>query len=148
MLVTKWKHQYTVASVKVGLIAGPHVRLSGDGPDADGSLVAWSLCTPVVTDLKEGNMQILKTGDKVRPLREFDLSTSATRKIVPAGTPGVVIEDLNEVVAKENQRPEIYGPPSHRHKDLALVRFEGHDAQGWLRYADIELIEAAEEGST
>jgi len=35
---------YTVASVKLGLIAGPHVRLVGDGPDADGGLIAWRLC--------------------------------------------------------------------------------------------------------
>lgn len=40
-------HTYTVQSVKVGQIAGPHVRLSGDGPDA-GGLIAWSICGEVV----------------------------------------------------------------------------------------------------
>ena len=40
-------HTYTVQSVKLGEIAGPHVRLSGDGPDA-GGLIAWSICGEVL----------------------------------------------------------------------------------------------------
>ena len=79
---------------------------------------------------------MLKTGDTVRLLQAIDLSTAAHTILVPADTVGAVIEDLNEVVAKDNTRLPPHARDT-RPRDLALVRFAEYDAQGWLRYSEV-----------
>lgn len=87
---------------------------------------------------------VLRSGDRVRALQpvEVGLGSLPSCSKVPAGTEGVVIDDLNEQVDRERKaetwRRDPLPPPSTS-KDLACVRF-GSLGQGWCRYAEVEKI--------
>jgi hypothetical protein len=84
---------------------------------------------------------VLRTGDKVRTLKAKDvrLGTLPPGSIMPAGSEGFVIEDLNEVAARENrQDPKTWLPQQLR--DLTLVKF-GDQGQAWFRYEDVQKID-------
>jgi hypothetical protein len=84
---------------------------------------------------------VFRTGDKVRTIKENDvgLGTNPTgNHIMPIGSEGIVIEDLNEVEARQERKDAATWLPA-KLCDLALVKF-GEAGQGWFRYGNIEKI--------
>lgn len=82
--------------------------------------------------------QKLPTGTKVRTKVEVVLEPANNK--MPAGTEGVVVEDLNEVVAKENAALRPGARTDDRPRYLALVKFE-NGRQQWMWYPELEKVE-------
>ncbi len=82
---------------------------------------------------------LLHTNDTVILTEPISLDNGI---VIPKDTVGIVIEDLNEVVARENLIRPTWAPEDNRKRELALVKFMGSGRQCWTAYDKLRKIRA------
>lgn len=79
----------------------------------------------------------LNKNDKVKAIRDINMGND---RIISSGSMGTVIEDLNDVVIKDNLSRRPWEPEDVRPRTLALVEFDDSKLRGWINYKDLENV--------